>query len=109
MYISSILFYSVYVYTCVHTYGMFLRLSQVLTLKVLRGFLILYQVASRPDEMNCNVHETLASNHGSRHRDNPETSQHLYVYSVKRNRSFIIDIIDIFDLKYEIFQYFIIK
>jgi len=24
-----------------------------------------------PDEVNCNVHETLASNHGSRHGDNP--------------------------------------
>jgi len=26
--------------------------------------------------MNCNVHETLALNHRSRHEDNPETSQH---------------------------------
>jgi len=25
---------------------------------------------------NCNVHETLASNHGSRHGDNQETPQH---------------------------------
>jgi len=31
-------------------------------------------VASRPDEVNCNVHETLALNNGSRHGDNPKTS-----------------------------------
>jgi len=30
---------------------------------------------SHPDEVNCNVHETLALNNGSRHGDNPKTSQ----------------------------------
>jgi len=29
------------------------------------------QVAFRPDEMNCNVHETLAFNNVSSHGDNP--------------------------------------
>jgi len=61
---------------------MFLRLPRVFSSKVLRGFrvvcpknsLILYQAASRPDEVNCNVHETLALNNGSRHGDNPKTS-----------------------------------
>jgi len=32
------------------------------------------QVASRPDEVNCNVHETLAFNDISRHGDNSQTS-----------------------------------
>jgi len=33
---------------------------------------IQYQVVSRPDEVNCNVHETLAFNDVSRQGDNPE-------------------------------------
>jgi len=32
----------------------------------------LRQVVSRPDEMNCNVHEMLAFNDVSRHGDNPQ-------------------------------------
>jgi len=29
-----------------------------------------HQAASRPNEVNCNVHETLVSNNRSRHEDN---------------------------------------
>jgi len=62
----------------------FFKISTGISLKVLRekSSLILQYTdtvsASRPDEVNCNVHETLALNNGSKHGDNSKTSQHLY-------------------------------
>ena len=35
-----------------------------------------YQIASCPDKVNCNIHETLAFNDVSRHRDN---ANHFFV------------------------------
>jgi len=39
-----------------------------------------YQAASRPDEMDCKVHETFASKNGSGHGGNSRNAKSLYYY-----------------------------